>query len=306
MDFVDRSLAFRSRIRDFIVGWVNPSKLADETRRSKLTTTIQNHWQIKDADVYELIRETWDDCTAPTGSEEAPAEFQFAVFIDSELDIDWCTKGDLADEISQAVTHAEAIGAKRCKHLPTDQILEFKRMIGHAIVAAIRGGVQDARKLQEEAATYLRERTAERSRQWTLISAHIVFVSLFVIFLLIPPAFGSDPRTAEITGLWLGTAGGLLGAYLSIIQKAGRGEWDAAAGFALHCLEVFTKLAAGCLLGALAFAITRSARAPAPIASITPDQYSMFLFGFAAGFFERLIPKIISSYPHKSHPNDSL
>jgi len=306
MDFVERSFVLRSKIRDFFVGWLNPSKLKAEAARTKLNAALKAHWPIEDAEVYELVRETWDDCAVPTQADGTSEDSRFVVFIDSDLDVDWCTKETLSADISQAVTHSEAIGVRRCKHLPREQILEFKRMIGHAIVAAIRGGLEDSRKLRDEAALYLRERTVERSRAWTLLSAHIIFIMLFLIFLFTYPSHGPDAKMAEITGLWLGTLGGLLGGYLSIIQKAGRGEWDAAAGFVIHSLEVLTKLAAGCLLGALAFAITQSSRAPAPIASITPDQYSMFLFGFAAGFFERLIPKIISSYPHKPHANDNV
>jgi len=46
----------------------------------------------------------------------------------------------------------------------------------------------------------------------------------------------------------------------------------------------------------VAFIISQSAFAPPAIKALTPDSYSLFLFGLAAGLFERTIPKMVSSY----------
>ncbi len=172
-------------------------------------------------------------------------------------------------------------------------------MIGHAIVAAIRGGLKESRELSDKASEFLTERTIERSRVWTLMFAHMAVPLIASMLGLIFVALHSDDSRRFLamgeSYLWVAMFGGLLGGYLSLVQKAGRGEWDAAAGRGAHATEVFTKLAAAVLLGAIAFAITQSTRVANPVAA-TPDPYSIFLFSFGAGFFERLIPKIVSTY----------
>jgi hypothetical protein len=299
MSFVKQSLEVRRAVREFVVGWINPAKLRAEARREELSERLQEHWPGQAIEAYELIRENWDSPEGPATSQA----LQFAVFIDCEFDVDWITHVDLPAESSHAATRADAVGGRQSNHLSRGRMLEFKRMIGHAIVAAIRGGIDESRQLADEAALFLKERTIERSRTWTLQSAQL---SIFVIALAIVAGFaalrGYPPATSEpvITGLFLAVLGGSLGAYISVMQKAGRGEWDAAAGLAAHLIEVFSKVAAGTLLGAVAFAFTQSTHAPSPLASTAPDHYSAFVFGFFAGFFERIIPKIVSNYPHSS------
>jgi hypothetical protein len=301
MSFLEKSLSFRSKFRELLLGWFNPEKLNAERTRAKVSKTLQNHWGADDIQVFELIRENWEEKRS-AGELQSEDGRQYAVFIDSELDVDWITKGELPANISHAITRADAVGGTHSKHLPREQRLEFKRIVAHSIVAAIRGGLEESRELTQKAEGFLKERTIERSRTWTLCFSHLAVLLLATVLVLLFFRFGSFAKpdvTAVITGLMLATSGGLLGAYLSIIQKAGRGEWDAAAGKLAHVIEVATKLVAGIVLGGIAFAITQSTHAPGPIAATAPDHYSTFLFGFAAGFFERLIPKIVSSYPNK-------
>jgi len=156
----------------------------------------------------------------------------------------------------------------------------------------------------------LKQRTVERSRCWTLISAH-VFLVIFSTALALYCSVQNTPafwQSADSYLVLLAIQGGVIGAYLSIIQKAGRGEWDAAAGLMIHSVEVVTKLFAGGVLGGIVFALSRSAHAPPSLKAITPDSFSLFIFGVAAGLFERLIPKMISTYtksektPNESYP----
>ena len=99
-----------------------------------------------------------------------------------------------------------------------------------------------------------------------------------------------------VLSLFLSLQGGMVGAYLSVIQKAGKGAWDAASGVRIHVLEVFTKIFAGCVCGGVAFTLSRSVHAPASIRELTSDPYSLLVFGLAAGLFERVIPKMVSAY----------
>lgn len=302
MSPIDKSLEFRNRARRLILGWFKPSILASERSREELNSSLQTHWPDSPIKVFELIHEDWEP-PAPT-TPPTQINDHFIVFIDPELAIDWINNGNGNETELQCISLAESIGARRCGHLPREQVLEFRRLLGQAIVNAIRGNPKQSCALAETAAQFIKDRTIERSRAWTLASAHslllgaaataVVCFSLPLLHTLLSGAPGS---------IWFSAAGGLIGAYLSVLQKAGSGEWDAASGFGIHLLEVLTKFAAGTLFGCIAFAISQSVHAPASIKALTPDNASLFMFGFVAGFIERVIPKMVSTYS-ESFTND--
>lgn len=295
----EKLIQFRRDARRVVLGLLRPRTLEIEEARKMLNQMLKSRWEINDTEVFELIRENHETPEeAATATKPLP---QYVVFIDVEFDVDWMAKGDLEDDANSLVTQAEAIGARRCKHLPREQVLEFKRLIGHAVVSGIRGAKPNSLKLSKEAEKFLKERTIERSRRWTLTSAHF-FALLFGVGLYFfrSALVNVSPAGGVHLGCWLGAAGGLVGAYLSVVQKAGSGEWDAASGVFIHRLEVFTKLIAGIVLGCLAFVLSRSAHVPPSIAAITPDSFSLFIFAVGAGLIERLIPKMVAKYSDKT------
>lgn len=299
MNFVDKALHFRQELRRFVWGWVRPQILASEMARAELNRELKERWKPHSIEVYELILDTSEpnQISDPSTARESKDK-RFIVFIDPDFDIDWITDCEMDAGADKSVSIAESIGARRCKHLPREQILELKRLVGQAIINGIRGETEESLKLTEGAAQFLKDRTVERSRSWTLTSAHF-FVLLFSAVLALFWHFSGTLllwQTTDAFLLWAAIQGGLIGAYLSVVQKAGRGEWDAAAGESLHRVEVFTRLWAGGTLGGIAFALARSAHAPESLKGIVPDTYSALILGVVAGLFERTIPKMISSY----------
>ncbi|MEI6197030.1 MAG: hypothetical protein WCS42_22165 [Verrucomicrobiota bacterium] len=299
MNKVDKTLEFRHELRRFILGWFHPQTLASESARKDLNDELKERWKPNAIEVYELVRESCDtDSTSGTAPSNRPKADDFIVFIDKDLDVDWINNAPLDQKIEKSVSYAESIGAKRCKHMPREQILEFKRLIGQAIVNAFQGATEQSISLADGAAQFLKQRTVERSRSWTLVAAHVFLVIFSAVLILCCNCLNSLANGQSVDSGWLCLAiqGGIFGAYLSTIQKAGRGEWDAAAGRQIHYIEVFTKLFAGGVLGGIAFALSRSVHAPPSLKAIAPDGYSLFIFSVAAGLFERLIPKMISTY----------
>jgi hypothetical protein len=296
--FIENSLRFRRNLRRFILGWLSPKTLESEEERESVNKILKEHWAPQPIKAYELLFEEWDTEEDPKSEKKRRTKDSFIVFIDFEFDVDWLTEKKCDSSSAKCISAAEAIGARRCKHLPIAQILELKRLVGHAIICGIRNDADECSKLAATAAQFLKDRTTERSRYWTLISAHIVVLLLFIILIGIfqMPWLQPDEHLSWKSLLWSSTLGGLLGAYLSIIQNAGSGQWDAAAGISLHALEVLTKLLTGVLFGGIAFSIASSVQAPSALKELVSDNCSMFIFGLAAGFIERLVPKMVSSY----------
>ncbi len=250
-----------------------------------MASAVQEHWKGNGPiHLYELIREEWDDKKDAVIEKDA----FYVVFIDEDIAIDWLTEKKLSPEQSDAISHAESIGAKECKYLPKERQLEFRRLLGQAIVCAIDGNLEDSRRTADAALLSLMERTIERSRQWTLQWTHI--------FLFIAVCTFSRYQSCSSDCLAWAIFGGLIGAYLSIVQKVGKGKWNAAAGQWVHVVEVFSKIVSGGVLGGIAFAVVRSPLCPKLLETDPETVYMFFLVGVMAGLFERLIPRILSSY----------
>ncbi len=295
MNVTDWIFIKRAELRRAFWTVANPKVLETETRRAAFNKELQGHWAPQSIDVYELIWEHWE--TDDKVRSENRKDERFIVYIDPDMDIDWINNSDPGADGEKCVLIAESIGAKRCKHLPREHLLEFRRMIGHALVSGLQDQVEISKKLSNEAFLFLRDRTIERSRSWTLTSAHLllcVWGSVWMIGWHLH--WSSYSRVHEHIFGSLAFLGGIVGAYLSVVQKAGRGSWEAASGRWLHLLEAFTKIVAGGIFGEIALLIAHSSWAPPPIVALVANNASGFLVGVAAGFCERLIPKIISTY----------
>lgn len=288
--FLLKSYRLREKLRFFLYTWLRPQTLRNERARRELNRDLKAHWNHQ-LDVEELIHEQWE---RDSNREPKIKDDSYIVFIDHELDVDWITESNILPERGKGVSAAETIGARRCDHLPRKQVFELKRLVGQAIVCSIEGNLDESCELTKKAAEFLKARTEERSRLWTQVSAHLqmLIVCIFGLFI-----WGKGPNWLNFNNFFcIGVSGGLVGSYLSILLSAGKGSWDSSSGKFIHGVEVFTKLLMGALLGGIAVTITESIHCPPGLKAIAPDGYSIFILALAAGFIERLIPRMISKY----------
>ena len=300
-DFKQQILEVRAEVTDTIKAIFRPKQYQQERANREHNKHLKAHWSPEPIEVEELIYERWEDPSSfPSKSEND----NFIVFIDHVRDVEWLTedKSDPIGDSAKAISHAEAIGSRRCKQLPRDQVLELRRILGQAITCAIQGHVEESYKLSRDAELFHRARSIEQSRRWTLNSAHlfVVVISFAVSWTTmskVPAALNSLGSSLSQFSLLSAVLGGVLGAYLSLIQKSSAGVCDSAAGIQLHRIEAFTKVSSGALLGFVALMFSQSDFAPEVLNTLADtDGYSLFILGFASGFIERLIPRMISNY----------
>lgn len=300
-DFKQQMLEVRASVAATIKAIFRPKQYELERANREHNQHLKEHWSPEPIEVEELIYERWKD---PNSFLSKSENDNFIVFIDHVQDVEWLTgdKIDPDDESAKAISHAEAIGSRRCKQLPPDQVLELRRILGQAITCAIQGHVEESYKLSRDAELFHRARSIEQSRRWTLNSAHlfvvaISFVVLWTTMAKAPAALNYLGSSLSPFSLLSGVLGGVLGAYLSLIQKSSSGVCDSAAGIQLHRIEAFTKISSGALLGFVALMLSQSNFAPEVLNTLDyVDGYSLFILGFASGFIERLIPRMISNY----------
>ena len=251
----------------------------------KVARDIQSHWKDHTIEVRELI---WER-KANVGERESK-NFDYVVFIDIAGDLDWICDDDhsqkhLTSRSSTLIARALSIEALPCKQLAEEQWMAFKRMLGAAIVSALEESFGDAETFMEQAQSYLRGRTEERSRMWTLLDSTVLLIVFSSVLLM--EVFDS----VRVPFLF-----GLFGAYVSTVRSSGKRRTDASAGFFLHLVEACVRLMAGMILGLVGVQLFNCSLAPEVARSLCATDAGIRTVAFCAGLLDHFIPSMISAY----------
>lgn len=254
----------------------------------KVAKDVQSRWIGHSIEIRELIQERK---AADSGrGREKNERYDYVVFIDIAGDLDWICNDDLSEERLSSETAALAaralsIEAMPCKRLSEENRMAFKRLLGAAIVSAFEGNPDDAQSLMSQAQIFLKDRTEELSRRWTLLSSTILLIvfSLLVCLGILKPA--------RIPTLF-----GLFGAYVSIVGRSGSRRTDAGAGKWLHFVESAVRLMVGMLLGNVGVHFFNCPIAPEFTRGLCETDAGIRTAAFGAGFLDSFIPSMISAY----------
>lgn len=229
----------------------------------------------------------------------------YFVIIDKELSIDWETSDKFEQETHESKEKMNElkndIFALEC--IPVDHHLEniivnYKRLLGEALVRVFELDFSGSRSMIEQARRYIETRNIEVSRQWILeTSFKIIPVYLLMVFTMCSLMFYKlIPVASFTTQIILSFIIGGLSACLSLTQRLGRTSFDFYAARKSHRFECIAKSVVGSFSGSLAFlAIKLGVIVPlANVKSANTTIYFCF-FAFAAGATERFIPSIIDT-----------
>lgn len=262
------------------------SKGLDEYN-AKVAAEVQSHWPENTVAIKELIRERWTDTSKVQAKVD---DFNYLVFIDIAGDLDWICDDDhsvkqLTEKASTLIARALSVEAAPCKHLQEQEWMSFKKILGAAIVSAFEESYDEAEALIDQARTYLRQRTEERSRRWMLVNSTVLMLVFWLIECL---WFDVNIRTASLFGLF--------GAYVSIVGHSGGRRTDAGAGRPLHWVEAFVRLLVGIILGNVAIHFFNCSLAPELGRELCTTDAGVRIVAFVAGLIDSFIPSMVSTY----------
>lgn len=216
----------------------------------------------------------------------------YVVFIDNENDLDYIDKRD-----KSTWTEVEVQGFQRCLgklqqaeasptlNLRHKQILAFKQILGRGYLQILEKDFSEVDTVIKDALQYLRQRNIEAARGLFLTCAGAISLIAAVTGLVLYFIGNRD--------LWLyGILFGILGAFVSIWTRYGKEEMTGLASKRLHYMESISRL----FIGAIAAVIVMFAIRSGLMLAIGESSNLFFLycvFGFAAGFSERLLPSLI-------------
>lgn len=216
----------------------------------------------------------------------------YIVFIDNENDLDYIDKRDksswTSDEIQsfqRSLGKLQQAEASPLLNLSHKQILAFKQVLGRGYLQILEKDFSEVDNVIQDALQYLRQRNIEAARSLFLTCAGFIA--------LIAAGIGLALYFIGNCDLWIyGILFGILGAFVSIWTRYGKEEMTGLASKRLHYMESISRL----FVGAIAAVIVMFAIRSGLVLAIGESSNLFFLycvFGFAAGFSERLMPSLL-------------
>lgn len=279
------------------------------SHKKKIEEAVRKSWPKEEFLVEELIfhndgtdndfqpqidNKTKTDSPQPANSSLLVAK-KSLIFIDKELDVDWITNYTLNQCQIDQISSVACVEAVPHKHLPREEIMIFKRILGSAILSTIEGSLTEATKQRENAQLYINKRIIERSRIWTISFAGLLVLPV-ILLLVHNLALLNEPNLTGYNIMLLTILSGILGTFLSLVQRTGSEAIDSSSGKLLHFLEVSAKFIAGGLFGLFSYHIAKSEISPEMIQKMIVGTNGIIVLAFISGFSERFIPRFISKY----------
>jgi len=220
------------------------------------------------------------------------------VWVDADYDTDWRSIGALSIESEESLHRTKALAAvieaTPNKHHSSEVKICFKRLIGEALVCALKNDTEGAERVIKDARNYINTRNAEVSRLWTLrcngILGILELVAISSIWLLrssLDILLTRNGFLAILVLFW-----GCLGASASLIFRIGKERTSPESGIELHCLEVVSRHFVGGISAALLFTFIRAGFI---LKGFDSDQLiNLFGISILGGCSERIIPVMLS------------
>ena len=259
-----------------------------EEYRTRTEAYIRKAWPDDPIDLEELIfhRE-------PSASSDCKQKL--TIFIDRALDLDYLVDPESTSEAEGELSKIAVTGSIPCKHLCRDEQIAFRQMLGAAVQCATSGNITEAEHQRIAAKEFIDRRIMERSRLWSLEYAFYGLIAILGI-----AAIMRILESVQIVSSWSMLAQsallGYLGAYVSMVYEGSKGRRDSSSGRWLHFVEILSKYCVGTVAGALSCLILTSHLAPQVFQSGQIDSNAIGVLGFIAGFSEKFIPRMVSTY----------
>jgi len=261
----------------------------------------------KNAPVKYLIRCRYDEQDAP----------DYIVYIDFQDDINWCHDGNevhdptLERPVARTIEGYESVLTEiallemKVRNWDTSIKFQVNRLLGEIIAQAFSN--QETEGLINEARRFIEIQHAEISRAWILRYSFVA--TLFIAGLSFSAFLVLDHELVILnhTDWWilclLATGMGGIGAFYSVLARAGKMRYDGALEVMLHRYDAWARISTGAISGFISpFIIKMELLLPAIFTE--SNIASILMLAFIAGVSERLVPNIVLMV-EKSEPSQT-
>ena len=232
-------------------------------------------------------------------------EGEAVIFVDTELDLDWELSGKLSEIVDQepfrkpftAIVGKIAALEPIAHNWPCDLKLTSKRLLGEALASILRKDIEGANAAIDHAQQYIKAKSRQVSRYWTLkaclIAGSLSAVAGVLDVLardLITERIGP---TAFLLSLcfWSGCIGALL---FVVLRLGGTQKVDSTAEKHLHYLEAVARIVGGGIAGILVGGMVKLGLFLSLFGQTGKETLAMCTAAMIAGASERLAAGIVT------------
>ena len=274
----------------------------------------EKRWNFDAGNIRYLIRESIDGNTLNGGEELPNGKNAYIIFVDHDYDLDWeihdndangnyyvDTQEPLLGKVLSRISQLETIPSKQ---QGSDVQIQYKKMLGEALVLAFKSDYDTANKTLDDAFAYINARNAEQSRIWQIVACVLVFIplsigsySIFNDAIISIESYESLLNLAEKMSscelAYTAFISGTMGAILSIIMQMGKLNLSSESSKLLHFLEIFCRIFAGGAMAVVAMLMVISKILLNTFADTIGIFLTVVLLGLVSGISERLVPNML-------------
>lgn len=266
-------------------------------------------WSFPESNVRYIISE----CIGENDNPNA-----YIIYIDNELDLDWevinrdpekelyiNTSQKSIQKILSRISYLSAIPHKQQNE---SVVLQYKQMLGEALLKAFNEDLLAANQLLDNAASYISERNIEQSRYWQLLIMLLILIGIAILSYFLWCNFDSlkidlkkfltDSSLKKVNDYsliflsFVSCIFGTFGAVVSISQRMGSLKISANSPFKMHFFEISFKIICSILVSFIITALIVSGQfIPKVVESM--GIYSIMVFTFLGGSSERFVSSVL-------------
>ena len=257
---------------------------------------------------FEIIADNFDDISPGNISSLVRySKEKYIVWLDGENEVDWETT-DTYDtiDIDRAKLNSYMSMIGFLQHHPMVSCMskymrkEFNHMLADTVVLILEGEFDKAEEQICKINNYLTNRNCEITRKWQLLYCFLIIFCVFVISILGRYFMQNIVELLVVKEETMGMIGfsmlGTVGATFSIVLKSGKQYYNCESGKLLNFLEILSRMIASIVSGFVAAYLYKMGIIFGNFNTEQNATYGFILICIIAGFSERLIPSIISSF----------
>lgn len=232
-------------------------------------------------------------------------EGEVVIFVDDDLDLDWEADGQLSEQVDQDPLRAaftkiiSGIAALEpiAHNWPDDLKLTSKRLLGEALASVFRKDPTGGEAALQSASKYVKTKSRQVSRYWTLQACFVVGLISAVAGLV---EVSLRVKVTDVIGttaflLSLCFWAGCVGALLFVVMRFGKQpRVDSTAEKHLHYLEALARIVGGGIAGVLVGGMVKLGLILPVFGQTGMETLAMCAAAMIAGASERLAAGIVT------------
>jgi hypothetical protein len=215
----------------------------------------------------------------------------FTVYLDQDGEVEWECE-DLPKVLVPITIELDRLQFEAATVLRGAELEALRHMLGNELAGAFRAVVatEPTGEVFGASRDFI-QRHIEASVGNRYIASSLVVAVVFGVVLLLAVAFPPTLITGDARMLAIASIAGLIGAYVSLLQRSSSLVIKHAAPPLQIAFQSIARMALGMLFGAI---VVVAAKGNVAFGALTETPYALFLLAVAAGFSERLVPDLLS------------